>query len=500
MVIAALESRSWQGTGCLDLHGLRLRSLPDTFSTDLGIRRIDLSGNRLTELPPSLFRLGELEELDLGNNRLTALAPDIGMLTRLTRLDVSENRLSTVAPALTECAALQHLHLYGNALTRIAPLGKLPALTTLDLSGNRLRSLDGLTPALVSLDVSGNHIAELPDDILKLTRLRRLDLSDNLLASVDALLGLQIEQLHLDGNALPVRPDALVATPTLRRFSALGNPFDPADGLTVEVHKAVRRHTTGHADPTKQYFDAATLVYAFSLAVSGASAIWTVVDHYYKRFKGVGVAVMFADGTQIELRNLSRKTALRLVGKVRESTSQRVLVDFQSTKDLGQQRATAEFVVQSVARLDSAELVPKRTPGQIIHLQQVSINSEVTMGDKIIIGNIANSNVNVKSTLINVTQTVGAAMTLDGSTKAELTRLVNQLTVALEQLPPEQAENADAIAKTTADLVEKATTDKPNKKLVETGANGLRALVDGLGTVAPIVLGIIDIVTKIVGA
>ncbi|ONI80215.1 hypothetical protein ALI22I_43300 [Saccharothrix sp. ALI-22-I] len=494
-VAAALESRSWVGTGVLDLRGLRLRELPDDFPADPRLRRIDLSGNRLTALPPSLFRLAGLEELDLGNNRLTTLGPEFGSLVGLVRLDVSENRLSAVAPELAACTALRHVHLYGNALTEVVPLH---APVTLDMSGNRLRSLDALAPTLESLDVSGNRITALPDDLRPLTRLRRLDLSDNRLTSVDSLVGLALDELHLDGNALPVRPDALAAS--VRRFSDHGNPYDvPVDGLVADVYEAVERHTTGHADPTKEYFDAATLVYAFSLAVGGAMAIRTVVDHYYKRFKGVGVALTFPDGRRIELTNLSRKTALQLVDDMREPAAQRALVDFQPTKDRGLQRATAEFVVGSVARLDNAELVPKG-PGPVIHFQQININSEVTMGDKISFENVVNSNINVKSALTNVTQTVGAATTLDDGAKAELNRLVAELGRELEKLPPEQAEDAEAVATTTADLVEKATKEKPNKKLVETSANGLRALVDGLATIAPIALGIIGIVTKIVGA
>ncbi|WP_433200301.1 hypothetical protein ACQP00_28515 [Dactylosporangium sp. CS-047395] len=219
----------------------------------------------------------------------------------------------------------------------------------------------------------------------------------------------------------------------------------------------------------------------------------TPVDRYYKQTKGIDATVAFADGTHIELNRLSRKTALQLVADVQQAS-----VRFGSTKEPLQQTATRRFIVESVTRPGEADLVPRDAPANVIHFHQTYINSEVTMGDRIEIGNIVNSNVNLRSTLTHTTQTIGAAATLDEPTRAELTRLVEQLGAALEQLPPEQQARADAIAETTGDLVAKATKDQPNKPLVETVASGLRSLVEGLEKVAPLAISIIALATKLV--
>ena len=473
VVTAALASRSWAASGRLDLRGLRLRELPDVFAAGAGIRQLDLSGNRLADLPPSLFGLADLELLDLGNNRFTVLPPGIGALTRLTHLDVSENRLTALPPQLAGCRALTTVDLFGNALTSAVPLGGLPRLETADLAGNRLRDIDALltAAALHTLDLSGNDLAALPADLARLAALRRLDLSGNRLTSVAALAGLPLQELHLDGNPRPADPDELAAA----------------------VGAAVDRHTTGWADPDRQYFDAATLGYAFSLVLTGALAVRTLVDRYYKQAKGIGATVTFADGTHVELHRLSRKTALQLVTDV-----QRASVQFGGTKEPTGQAATRRFIVESVTRLGEADLIPWDAPANVIHFHQTNINSEVTMGDRIEIGNIVNSNVNVRSTLTGTTQTIAAAAALDEPARAELTRLVEQLGAVLEQLPPEQRAQADAIAETTADLVAKATKDQPNKPLVEAVANGLRSLVQGLEKVAPLAISIIALVTKLV--
>lgn len=301
-------------------------------------------------------------------------------------------------PELAACAALRDVRLYGNLLAELAPLAGLPELTTRDVSGNRLRVLSGLARGLTTLDLSGNQLTELPGAIRELTRLDTLDLSGNALTSADALLGLRLTELHLDGNRLAEWPSAVAAMPTLRRFSALGNPAGDPHGIATEVREAVHAHTTGHADPAKQCFDVATVTFAFSLAVDGAAAIRVLVEQYYRRFRGISAAITLANGTRIELAGLSRKSALR---------------DAQ-----------------------------------------------------------------------------------------ELHRLVDQLRAALARLPAEQADDAEAVAGATADLVARATKEKPNKKLVDVAVTGLRTLVDGLATISPIALNIVNIVNilnKLIG-
>ncbi|KOC68948.1 Chaoptin [Habropoda laboriosa] len=121
----------------LDLRDNRLSSLPETIfepSRVRSVESIDLSGNRLNEIPMkslqsqagSLSRLETpfLKRLNLSGNRLTELGSSIlQRATMLETLDVSRNRLPDFAGA-------------------IAALESLPALRSLDLSGNRPRTIN----------------------------------------------------------------------------------------------------------------------------------------------------------------------------------------------------------------------------------------------------------------------------------------------------------------------------------------------------------------------
>src|SRR5574341_77006 len=113
------------------------------------------------------------------------------------------------------------------------------------------------------------------------------------------------------------------------------------------------------------------------------------------------------------------------------------------------------------------------------------------MGDKITIsGNIQNSILNIKSTLTNVQQSVGSIPTNDDSARKELQGLIEQLSQALQNVPDNQKEQAEAVAVSAQSLVETAKAEKPNKTLLQITGEGLNKAAENLAEVAPAVVGI----------
>ena len=84
-----------------------------------------------------------------------------GAPPRVTALDLADRRLSgTIPPMLRRLAALTTLDLSGNRLATIPPeLGGLAALTTLDLSGNRLATIPPELGGLAALTGKGSAFA-----------------------------------------------------------------------------------------------------------------------------------------------------------------------------------------------------------------------------------------------------------------------------------------------------------------------------------------------------
>jgi len=202
-------------TGQLLLDSNKLESLPDDLLSAClpNVRVVSLADNHLAELPSSLraSRSTTVAQLHLGKNRLTTAALHnagwfqparvsgsdlVGWsLNQLTHLDLSSNRLESfpidTSPTLCSFPALEVLNLSGNKLRSVDDWKRLPAsLLILDLSHNRIEDADPLAVALAA-DCPG---------------FQRLSLWQNLLRKVPPSLGLLagyapgMASLNLGGN------------------------------------------------------------------------------------------------------------------------------------------------------------------------------------------------------------------------------------------------------------------------------------------------------------
>ena len=109
-----------------------------------------------------------------------------------------------------------------------------------------------------------------------------------------------------------------------------------------------------------------------------------------------------------------------------------------------------------------------------------------TMGDTINISNISGSNINVKSTLEHVTQSIGA-LPGDPAAKNELQQLIARLHAELQKAPADKQADAEAVAETAKDLVDKAAKEKPNRTVVQISAEGLKHAAANIAAVLPTV-------------
>ena len=112
-------------------------------------------------------------------------------------------------------------------------------------------------------------------------------------------------------------------------------------------------------------------------------------------------------------------------------------------------------------------------------------------------GDFRGAILNIKSTLTNVTQTIGALPDAEPSLKEELQQLIAQLQETLEGAPPDKAQEAEAVAKTAELLVQTATEAEPNKPMLQITGEGLKQAAQNIADVMPTVVAI---ATQIVGA
>jgi hypothetical protein len=103
-------------------------------------------------------------------------------------------------------------------------------------------------------------------------------------------------------------------------------------------------------------------------------------------------------------------------------------------------------------------------------------------------GDFRGAFINIKSTLTNVQQSIGDISTQDVDSRKELERLIGQLSDALQKVPPEKQEEAEAVAETARVLIEAAKADKPNRTLLQITGEGLKKAAQDLVKATPVVL------------
>jgi len=238
----------------LDLHDNQLQALPDSFGELVHLTKLNISHNRFPSIPVPVFSLKDLrvlqannnqiEEvgegigalvmlttLDLANNKIKCLPGDIGFLSHVTKLNLSNNQLSELPPEMNSMTCLASLELTTNLLTCIPEaMQELSHLEILYLRHNRLTSLPALTHciALKELHLGNNKIEKvLADDMEGILNVKVLDLRDNGFAVLpQEIVKLQfLERLDLTNNNLSNLPFALGLLPHLKSVQLEGNPM-----------------------------------------------------------------------------------------------------------------------------------------------------------------------------------------------------------------------------------------------------------------------------------
>ncbi|MEV5676472.1 hypothetical protein [Streptomyces sp. NPDC052179] len=212
----ALLVRAEEVTG-LDLSGRRLRHFPEQLLSFPNLRVLSLEGNsELKTIDPRIGELAALEELHLAGTQLTGLPESIGRLRNLRLLDISDNAFAALPDSLGDLDRLEVLHAAKLACPLPDTLARLHTLRELDLSRQHQGryNCDTLVdfPLIVTrltglrtLDLSYVWLASVPDELLNLTALEELNLSNSLSARLTRLPDLarlpRLRVLRLSGRA-----------------------------------------------------------------------------------------------------------------------------------------------------------------------------------------------------------------------------------------------------------------------------------------------------------
>lgn len=174
---------------------------------------------------------------------------------------------------------------------------------------------------------------------------------------------------------------------------------------------------------------------------------------------------------------------------------------FTGDKVMGDKLDGDKITIGSVGNNNSAISIGRGTSSSVDNSTHTTTNSGDTINMS---GDFRGANVNMKSTLNNVQQTIGSMSTPNNEDKQELQNLTKQLEQALAQVPATHSDDIEAVSQTTKALVDLAATDNPNKTMLTITGEGLKQAAKNLAAVTPDVLkiatGIVMTIGKMVGA
>ncbi|XP_042765347.1 PH domain leucine-rich repeat-containing protein phosphatase 1 [Panthera leo] len=172
------------------------------------LKSLNLSNNHLGEFPLAVCSIPTLTELNVSCNALRAVPAAVRVMHNLQTFLLDGNFLQALPPELENMHQLSYLGLSFNEFTDIPEvLEKLTAVDKLCMSGNcmetlRLQALRRM-PHIKHVDLRLNIIRKLiADEVDFLQHVTQLDLRDNKLGDLDAMIFNNIEVLHCERNQL----------------------------------------------------------------------------------------------------------------------------------------------------------------------------------------------------------------------------------------------------------------------------------------------------------
>jgi Leucine-rich repeat (LRR) protein len=138
----ALEISQLQQLKEVAFYNNKLKTIPAGLYSISSLREVDLYYNEIERLDPLITRWENMEVLYLSNNRLIALPEALGQLTSLKELYLSNNRLSALPNSLMKLENLKVLRVNQNYLNDIPEAAYTLALENLDVSRNKITTVD----------------------------------------------------------------------------------------------------------------------------------------------------------------------------------------------------------------------------------------------------------------------------------------------------------------------------------------------------------------------
>lgn len=244
----SLNHQSIDKTYRLDLSHQNLNKLPDNIKQQVHLKMLNLSGNtslnlanaltaipnpdqlqvllldslNIKQLPQEITRFKNLKQLSLNGNPTIDLKTSLAILkgVPLEFINLQHNNLSKIPDHIQKITTLKHLNLSHNNFTgssHFKTLSKLPKLTSLWLTNNKIQTLSHEITALKQLRnlyLEHNQLQTLPKDIHHLPKVWKIYLGHNAFTTlpIQILKMKSLLLLHINNNEITTIPEQFCTT------------------------------------------------------------------------------------------------------------------------------------------------------------------------------------------------------------------------------------------------------------------------------------------------
>lgn len=211
-------------------HGNNLQQIPD-LAPVVSLNKLSITNNLCPEIPSSIAALQKLQEVDLSRNLIHSFPVELCRCAQLVSLSLSGNQIASLPNEIGELKLLGLLDLSYNSLRDLPKtVETLGNLRDLLLSGNQLTQVPALPPSLRRLYLASNQLRDL--QLPKQQNFHILNLALNELKDLpDALWETGVEELVLDGNLLEELSPNILRASKLKRLNASGNQLTSLPAL-----------------------------------------------------------------------------------------------------------------------------------------------------------------------------------------------------------------------------------------------------------------------------
>lgn len=204
--------------GVADVDGLTRNDVINLSGT------LDLTKKGITNLTGAEYLIN-VDTLILTNNNISSLEP-IKNLYRIRMLDVSYNKLTSLDGYILEIESLEEFYAEDNKIAEVTAPGTLSNIKTLSLKNNALTQLPAMDKfsALSSLDISGNKLTSLQLSDNLASTLVNLDASKNAITSTSSFASYtSLQTVNLASNQLSAFPKGITAVISLQELQLQNN-------------------------------------------------------------------------------------------------------------------------------------------------------------------------------------------------------------------------------------------------------------------------------------